>query len=132
MSSYADYLPNFFFWWTTVDEKNDESLTQNTPIMMHAAARNMPNGMLDPSQFSPADSKTKCLFQRKCIPICVTKKDLDNVKLRKTTTNPPRTKFTTTHPVYSELLFRRYKKQTQQTLVKELHKYFEKHETKRQ
>ena len=115
-----------FFWWSRVEENSDPN-KKKEPIIIQAAARNMPNGMLDPSKFSKEESETRCTFQRTCIPICVTKKDLEAIKLRKTTTRPPKTKFMPNNPVYEELLLRNYKKSIQKVLVEELRRYFEEH-----
>jgi hypothetical protein len=98
----ASYFSYFFYWWTPVEE-SDVVKKIKEPIIIQAAARNMPNGMLDPSKFSKEESETKCTFQKTRIPICVTKKDLETIKLRKTTTRPPQTEFESRNPVCREL-----------------------------
>lgn len=122
----TSYITSFFYWWSPVEE-NDASEKKKEPIIIQAAARNMPNGMLDPSKLSKEEAGTRCMLQRTCIPICVTKKDLEAIKLRKTTTRPAKTKFTPNNPVCEELLFRNYKKNMQKLLVEELCRYFEAH-----
>ncbi|RLI49671.1 hypothetical protein DRO61_04780 [Candidatus Bathyarchaeota archaeon] len=112
----ASYWTSFFYWWSPADEKE--------PIIIQAAARNMPNGMLDPSKLSKEEAATKCTLQRTCIPICVTKNDLENINLRKTKTRPPKTRFMPRSPVCEELLLREYKKSIQQILIEELTRYF--------
>lgn len=118
----ASYFASFF-WWSRVEENGDPN-KKKEPIIIQAAARNMPNGMLDPSKLSKEEASTRCMFQRTCIPICVTKKDLETIKLRKTTTRPAKTKFMSNNPLCAELLLRNYKKSIQKVLVEELLRYF--------
>lgn len=140
----ATYLTSFFYWYSPVKEyevikrmkesvnspdgeNNGNDTCINEPVIIQAAARNMPNGMLDPSKFSEEEAEKRCTFQKMCVPICVTKEDLDKTKLRKTKTRPPRTKFMPRSPVCEEILLRECKKSIQQILIKELSRYFKEH-----
>jgi len=120
----TSYFTSFFYWWSPIEEDPN---TKKEPVIIQAAARNMPNGMLDPSKLSKEEAKTKCLLQKKCIPICVTRKDLEMIKLRKTVTQPTRIKFFSTNPLCQEIELRNYKKNTQKNLIEELQKYFKEH-----